>query len=102
VEEIKTGDGDAEQKAQIRLDETRAETSYANFFLVSTGLEEIALSFGVRGGDGQTVLVRDKIILSPKNFKRMVAAVSQSLKMYEERVGAVDISLPNIQEPPRK
>lgn len=102
MEEIKAEGGEDQQKGQIRLDESKAETSYANFFLVSTGVEEFVLSFGVRGGDGQTVLVKDRIIISPKNFKRMVAAVSQSLKMYEDRIATIDISIPPVAEKPEK
>ena len=60
------------------------------------------LSFGTRGGDGQTVLIKDRIIISPKNFKRMVSAVSQSLKMYEERIETIDISVPPVAEKPEK
>ncbi len=103
MEEIDTQKPETEeQKGQIRLDEAAAETSYANFFLVSTSLEEFVLSFGVRVGEAQTITIRDKIIVSPKNLKRMAGALGQSLKMYEERFGTIDTSVPSVQEPEKK
>jgi hypothetical protein len=96
VEEIKPQGGEGQDKAQIRLDDSGAAVSYANFFLVTTNPEEFVLSFGIRTGDSTTVKVDDKVVVSPKNFKRMVAAVSQALRMYEERIGTIDTSVPNL------
>lgn len=88
------------EKQQIRIDESQADVSYANFFLVSTGIEEFVFSFGVRSGDSNTVKLKDRVIVSPRNFKRIASAVGQALHLYEERFGAIDISVPG--EAPEK
>lgn len=95
MEEVKP-EGQQQPKAeqQLRLDETGADTVYSNFFLISTGIEEFFLSFGVRASDPMLVKLTDRIVLSPKNFKRLAVAMSQSLKLYEERFSAIDISPP--------
>lgn len=101
MEEIKPQDQQQPpEKGQIRIDESAADTSYANFFLVSTTFEEFILSFGVRTADAQTVRIGNKVIVSPKNFKRMAGTFAQSLKLYEDRFGAIDISMPAPEEPP--
>ena len=96
MEEIKAEGTQGEgEKQQIRIDESGAEVSYANFFLVTTGPEEFMLSFGVRGGgDANTAKLADRIIVSPRNFKRIAAAAGQALRLYEERFGTIDVSPP--------
>ena len=98
MEEIKQPEGAAADKQQLRLDESSADTCYANFFLVSTSVEEFLLSFGVRSGEANSVKLSDRIIVSPKNFKRMVIAVSQALKMYEDRIGTIDVTPQTVAE----
>ena len=103
MEEIKQAGGDeAEAKGQIRVDQTSAQVSYANFALVGTNPEEFILSFGVRTGEEATVKVSGKVIMSPKNAKRFAAALTQSLRMYEERFGTVDASFAAPKDKPRK
>jgi hypothetical protein len=102
LEEIRESGGEAEAKGQIRLDGSSAEVSYANFALVATAAEEIILSFGVRTGEDTTVRIKDKVILSPKNAKRLLAALSQSLRLYEEKFGTIDASFAAPKEKPAK
>ena len=98
MEEIK--DKDAEQKGQLKLDGSKAETTYSNFVLVAAGPEEIALTFGMRVADDANVKINDRVILSPKNAKRFLAALSQSVRTYEERFGEIDASFPQAKEQP--
>jgi hypothetical protein len=94
VDEVKAGAQDA-QKGQIRLDQAAARVTYSNFVLVATGTEEFVVTFGVNTGEDGTIRVSDKIILSPKNAKRLAGALSQGVRMYEEKLGAIDISTPS-------
>jgi len=96
VEEIKSEGAGAARERQVQLDFSSAETGYANFSVVTTGPEEFVLSFGMRLGEeqGQSVPVANRIVMSPKNFKRTVAALSRSLQMYEQRFGEIDASPP--------
>jgi len=87
-----------EARGQIKLDQSSAEVSYANFALVATGLEEFVLNFGVRTGEETTIKVSSKVILSPKNAKRFAGALAQSIRLYEERFGTIDPSFPTPRE----
>ena len=83
-EGVKPDEEQPKAEQQLRLDETGADTAYSNFFLISTGVEEFFLNFGMRTSDPMLVKLTDRVILSPKNFKRLAIAMSQSLKLYEE------------------
>ena len=103
MEEVKPQTGaQADEKQQLRIDDSTAETTYTNFFMISTGIEEFLVNFGMRSTDPTTVKLSDKIVMSPKNFKRLAIAASQSLKMFEDRFGVIDVSPPKMQEPPSK
>lgn len=92
MEEIQNaGDEAAQEKGQIRLDQSTADTSYSNFLLVSTAAEEFVLTFGIHMSEENTVKVGNRVILSPKNAKRLLAALSQGVKLYEDKLGTIDI-----------
>jgi len=93
MDEVKDATG-REQGQQIRLDQSAARTTYANFLYVATGTEEIIVTFGVSTGEENTVRVNDKVILSPKNAKRLAIAMSQAIKLYEEKVGVINLGVP--------
>ena len=102
MEEIKAEGAQPEgEKQQIRIDDSKAEVTYANFFLVSTGYEEFTLSFGMRSGDSSAAMLNDRIIVSPRNFKRMAAAIGQALRLYEEHFGAISVQPPAGAEGPK-
>ena len=99
MDEVKNSAAEsAEQKAQIRVDASQADSSYANFVLVATSPEEVVLSFGLRAGDEPSARVQDRIILSPKNAKRFLAALMQSIRTYEEKFGVIDTAIPSLRE----
>ena len=102
MEEIKGAGGEAEAKGQIKLDWSGADVSYSNFVLVATGAEEVVLTFGIRTAEDQNVKISDKMVLSPKNAKRCLAALSQAVRAYEEKFGTIDTSFPVPREKPEK
>ena len=87
------GEG-AEQPQQTRLalDDSTATTSYANFVLVTAGPEEILMLFGLRSADGARAKIEDRIAVSPSNAKRILLALSQTLKRYEDAFGTIDLT----------
>lgn len=93
MEEIKQPSGDAAEKGQVRLDPSAADVTYANFALVAITPEEFVVSLGVRTGDEQVVKISNKVVLSPKNAKRLAAALAQTVKLFEERYGTIDASM---------
>ena len=50
-EVVKPDEEQPKAEQQLRLDETGADTAYSNFFLISTGVEEFFLNFGMRTSD---------------------------------------------------
>lgn len=92
MDEIKKEGQAGQEKAQLRLDQSTATTSYANFFLVTTGQDELTVTFGLIGPEEGIVRVSDRMALSPRNAKRLAAAMSQAVKMYEDRFGVLNIA----------
>jgi hypothetical protein len=79
---------------RIRLDETNAKLSYANFFNVSSTREETALLFGMiqasPASSGEIVIqVSDRVILTPHAARRLQAMLGQVLTQYEARFGSL-------------
>ncbi len=77
---------------RIRLDESNAKLSYANFFNVSSTREETALLFGMiqvsaKPGEEIVIQVSDRVILTPHAAKRLHAMLGQVVTQYESRFG---------------
>jgi hypothetical protein len=103
VDEVRNTAGETpEGREQIKVDQSSVDVSYSNFVVVSTGVEEIALMFGLRTPDDSPVKITDKIVLSPKNAKRCALALSQAIKAYEERFAAIDITVQAPREQSKK
>lgn len=103
MDEVRNTAGETpEGRGQIKIDQSSLEVSYSNFVVVSTGVEEIALTFGLRAPDDSAVKITDKIVLSPKNAKRSALALSQAIKAYEERFGTIDIAVQAPREQSKK
>ena len=75
------------QGRQIQIKDGLAGGEYANFMQISHNKEEVLLVFGnVIPPTGRVV---GKIITSPGHLKRMIAALQENIKKYEERFGPV-------------
>jgi len=85
---------------RLQLDETGVTTSYANFFLVTAGPEEVMLLFGIRSGDGTRAKIEERLVVSPSNAKRILLALSQTLKRYEDAFGTIDLTPKTPAQPP--
>lgn len=77
---------------RIRLDETAAKLSYANFFNVSSTREETALMFGMIQASANpreeiSVKVCDRVVITPHAAKRLQTMLGQVLSQYETRFG---------------
>ena len=83
---------EGEQQQRLQLDDTGAVTRYANFFLVTAGAEEMVLLFGLRGGDATRAKIEERIVVTPANAKRILLAMSQTLKRYEDAFGTIDLA----------
>lgn len=77
-------------RTKITMEDAGVLSQYANFFAVSAGPEEVVLDFGnVARTDPTRVRVQSRIVLSPANAKRMLMAIGQTIKAYEDRFGTI-------------
>jgi len=80
------------QQPQLKIDDTGVVTEYANFFSATGTLEEVILDFGNRSKDApDKVKIDTRIVVSVFNAKRILAALAQTINMYEERFGKIEL-----------
>lgn len=95
-----------QQQIQLRIDETRMRTTYANTIRTSTTPEEVVLDFGMNlptpSQDGKPTIVFDvgsRVILNWRGAKRLAISLSQVIRQFEEANGEINIG--NQQQPQR-
>jgi hypothetical protein len=91
-EENKSG---KQVKIQIQLDEEVAQGIYANLALVNHTETEFTVDVMYLQPQQPRAKVRARIISSPKHTKRLLAALQENVRRYEERFGTIDLSGPN-------
>lgn len=66
-----------------------AKGTYSNFVVVSHTPAEIVVDFAqmLPGTEGATI--RERIIMSPIHAKRLLAALNDNLKKYEQQFGTI-------------
>ena len=78
------------QKREIKIADNIPGGEYANAMQVNHNKDEIQMMFlNIMGMSGR---VTGKIMTNPGHFKRMVAAMQDNLKKYEEKFGEVKIA----------
>ncbi len=88
------------QQVQLRIDESKMSTTYANTIRTSTTQDEIILDFGInlpqqQGRDGQMQIVfavGSRVVMNWVGAKRLVASLSQAVGGYEQRYGEIDMN----------
>ncbi len=79
-----------QQQMQIKADEPTLKGHYANAMMASHSKEEFVLDFLLMHTPvGQVV---SRIITSPGHLKRIIAALQENLKIYEQNFGGVEIA----------
>jgi len=75
---------------EIKIADNIPGAEYANAMQIIHNKDEFQLVFfNILGASGR---VTGKIITSPGHFKRMIAAMADNLKKYEEKFGEVEKS----------
>jgi hypothetical protein len=80
---------------QIQLDEDVAQGIYANLALVNHTETEFTIDVMYLQPQQPRAKVRARIISSPKHTKRLLGALQENLRRYEERFGTIDVTGPN-------
>jgi len=77
----------AKQPQEIKIADNIPGAEYANAMQINHNKDEIQMMFlNIMGMSGR---ITGKIITSPGHFKRMIAAMTDNLKKYEEIFGEV-------------
>jgi hypothetical protein len=83
-------------QAQIKWDDSKMTSSYANVCNVMSTREEVVLMFGVNqawqaGQKEVTIQLTDRIILSPFAAKRLAILLSNVVRQHEVRFGQLGL-----------
>ena len=86
------------RQVQLRIDESRMNTTYANTIRTSTTQDEVVLDFGmnlpVPGPDNNPVLVfsvGSRVVMNWSGAKRLAISLGQVVRQFEERNGEINI-----------
>lgn len=85
------GGGQEGDQRRIQLRDTGVSTNYANFFTISGGRDAILFSFGNQFGQQNMVQLEDKVVLSPRNAKRLAVSLGGVIRRYEQQHGEIEI-----------
>jgi hypothetical protein len=88
-----------QQQVQLRIDESKMTTTYANTIRSSTTADEVVLDFGMnlpmQGNDGKPVLnftVGSRVVTNWAGAKRLAISMGQMVRQYEERNGEIQLN----------
>ncbi len=88
-----------QRQVQLRIDESKMTTSYANTIRTSTTGDEVVLDFGMNlpmpGPDNQPVLsfnVGSRVVMNWRGAKRLAISLGQVIRQYEERNGEIPLN----------
>lgn len=81
---------------QVRWDDSRMNSTYANVCNVASTREEVTLLFGTNqtwqmGKNELTVELSNRIIMSPFAAKRLLLILTNTLRDYEARFGEMNL-----------
>ena len=85
---------EGQQEQQIQLRDPGVHAEYANFFTIVGGEDAVLLSFGNIFGGQNVVQLESKVVLSPRNTKRLAMSLGSVIRRYEEQHGEIDVGTP--------
>jgi hypothetical protein len=93
--------GNAGQQVQVRIDDSKVQSTYANAFVTRETPEEVVLDFGlnlaVPAGPGSQpqmlVQLSQRIILNYFTVKKLALTLGQLLRRHEEQFGELELDV---------
>jgi len=92
-------DQNNQQQIQLRIDESRMRTSYANTIRTSTTPDEVIMDFGVNlpspTPDNKPMLVFDvssRVVMNWRGAKRLAITLGQVIRQYEQANGEINLN----------
>lgn len=94
-----------QQQVQLRIDESRMNTTYANTIRTSTTGDEVVLDFGINlpmpTQDNAPALlfsVGSRVVLNWRGAKRLAISLGQVIRQFEEANGEIQLNPPAQQQ----
>lgn len=78
-----------EMKVQIDLDETTAQGAYCNFAIVNHTDSEFVVDSIYLQPMQPKAKVRSRVIMTPKHAKKLMNALAENIKRFEETFGKI-------------
>ena len=94
VSNEETGAQQQGQERRIQLRDIGNATTYASFFSISAAQDAILFNFGNQLGQPDVVQLETKVVLSPRNAKRLAVSLGHVIRRHEEQHGEIDIRPP--------
>lgn len=82
-------------RIQIQLDDDTAQGMYVNLALVNHTETEFTIDVMYLQPQQPKAKVRARLISSPQHTKRLMLAMQENVRRYEERFGSIDLMGPN-------
>jgi hypothetical protein len=89
------------QQVQIRIDESKMASTYANTIRTATTADEIVLDFGLNLPQQQSAqnqqptmhfAIGSRVILNWQSAKRLLGSLNQAVSNHEQAFGEIDLS----------
>lgn len=87
-----------QQRVQLRIDESKMQTTYANTIRTSTTGDEVILDFGVNlptptqdNSPAMSFSVGSRIVMNWRGAKRLAMSLGQVVRQFEERNGEIQL-----------
>lgn len=85
------------QNRPLALDESKAQSCYANFCRVTGSPEEVIIDFGMNayplGAAAKPVEVGQRIVVNFYTAKRLLGALYQTVQRHEEVFGPIEVDV---------
>lgn len=93
-----TGGAGGQQQIQIRIDESKMVTAYANTIRTSTTPDEVVLDFGLNmpapSQDGKPMMVfavGSRVVMNWVSAKRLLSSLQGAVGQYESQFGEIKL-----------
>jgi hypothetical protein len=90
-----------QQQVQLRIDESRMNTTYANTIRTSTTNDEVVLDFGMNlpmptpnNEPALLFTVGSRVVMNWQGAKRLAISLGQVVRQFEDRNGTINIGQP--------
>ena len=95
-----------EARSEVRIDDSKANTCYANFCRVTGTPEEVILDFGLNsqpfGIPTGAVGISERVICNFYTAKRFLAALSMTIQRHEAAFGVLETDVQKRVQPGRR